>query len=101
MCQVLTYFVNSATKTGQYCILQNVLDCLLNVGLQELLFADDDHQFCRVGGLNYKKSYYNHQQFLLVFNLYQLFLWSILTYVKYLQAQDLKDIGNENFYCFM
>ena len=42
MCQVLTYFVNNATKTDQYRILENVLDCLLNAGLQELLFADDN-----------------------------------------------------------
>ena len=40
--------------TDEYYILQNVLDSLLNVGLQELLFADDDPQFRKVGGLYYK-----------------------------------------------
>ncbi len=38
MCQVFTYFVNIATMIDQCYIPQNVLDCLLNVGLQELLF---------------------------------------------------------------
>ena len=38
--------------TDEYYILQNVLASLLNVGLQELLFADDDPQFRKVGSSN-------------------------------------------------
>ena len=84
MCQVLTYCVNNSTKTDQYCILQSVLDCLLNVGLQELLFVDDDPQFRRVGGLYYEKSNYHHRQYLLVFNLYKLQSWTkIIAHIKY------------------
>ena len=47
--------------TDRYYIPQNVLDSLLNVGLQKPLFADDDPQFRKVGGLHYGKSNYHHQ----------------------------------------
>ena len=61
MCQLSTYSVNIAIMIDPYYIPQNVQDSLLNVGLRELLFADDDPQFRKVGGLHYERSNYHHQ----------------------------------------
>ena len=72
MCQVSTYFVNIATMIDQYHILRNVVGSLLSVGLQELLFADDNPQFRKVSGLHYEKSNYHHRQRLLAFDLCEL-----------------------------
>ena len=89
MCQLSTYFVNIATMIDQCYIPRNVLDSLLNVGLQGLLFGDDDFQFRKVGGLHYERSNYCHRQYLLAFILCELILLSTLTYLKYLRDQDL------------
>ncbi len=53
---------------------RNVLDSLLNVGLQGLLFGDDDFQFPKVGGLHYERSNYYLRQCLLAFVLCELIL---------------------------
>ena len=62
-------FVNIATMIDQYYILRNVVGSLLSVGLQELLFADDNRQLREVSGLHYEKSNYHHRQCLLAFDL--------------------------------
>jgi hypothetical protein len=79
MYQVSTYFVNIASMIDQCYIPRNVLDSLLNVGLQELVFVDDDLQFRKVGDLHYERSNYHHRQYLLAFILCELIVSLTLT----------------------